>query len=78
MQVWQQKLETMRNGGRVVLSDKELDAMGEDAGAVRTARNKRCIGTIGVYVGWIHDKATPADLEYRDTPDGNRLGWASV
>jgi hypothetical protein len=50
------KLDRMRNGERVILSDRELDAlltMEGDAYHVRTVPNPKRLGMLDTYIGWL-------------------------
>lgn len=61
------KMDCLRRGRRVIVSDEWLDEMQGHPlmSQIRTACNRGRCGIHDAYVAWIDDSAAPADLEYR-------------
>lgn len=63
------KLEAMKQGKRVVISDQELDELSPVTRSdqeIRTAFNDHRLGLCDQYIGWIGKDNAPPSLEYRD------------
>ena len=89
MQAWQQplshtslgnieqataKIESIKDGGRRVFSDLELDLLTNHPliDHLKTCVNKQAVGIRDRYLGWIDERSAPADLEIKN--DGLSYG----
>ena len=68
------KIESIREGGRRVFSDLELDLLINHplTDHLKTCINKQAVGIRDRYLGWIDDRSAPFDLKRRD--DGLAYG----